>query len=83
MQKPYSNMGIRNEVQLINFVLAGKRLEVRPEWDRFLVALMTRCWSHDPDQRPTIDEIVQLLSSDAHAHEHNAVKQTPKVLRLS
>lgn len=33
-----------------------------PSWDRSLVSIMTRCWSSDPDRRPTSSELLEMLS---------------------
>lgn len=40
------------------------RPELNETLSTFHKELIERCWSHDPKERPTFDEIIQLLKSD-------------------
>lgn len=39
------------------------RPPILPDWDPDYTQLMVRCWNHNPDNRPTMEEVVHALQS--------------------
>lgn len=63
---------VRNPMQLSAFVRSGKR----PAWgprqsqiDPAYIDLVTRCWSQNADERPTVDEIVGILEDQQNMYD--------------
>ena len=53
-------------------VLAGKRPNIDPRWDKTLVLLMTCCWSQDPDRRPSALQAYTALLAVSDKEEETA-----------
>lgn len=51
------------DMNLLTFLLDGKRLEKPDNCSEELYSLMMKCWSYSPDVRPSFQELVELLSS--------------------
>lgn len=60
-KEPYSDF--KNSWDIARFVTAGKRLDVPKNAGALMIHLITACWAHNPDERPSFDEIVQELQS--------------------
>ncbi len=60
-KEPYSDF--KNSWDIARFVTAGKRLDVPKNAGALMIHLITTCWAHNPDERPSFDEIVQELQS--------------------
>lgn len=55
-----------NQYQLIiNSISDQKRSENKGLISEFYQDFIEECWSQDPDERPTFDEIVYLLKNDS------------------
>ncbi|PNF43435.1 hypothetical protein B7P43_G12542 [Cryptotermes secundus] len=52
-----------SDMDLLNFLLEGKRLEKPDNCSDELYALMLHCWSHSADMRPSFAELVSHLDS--------------------
>mmetsp|Transcript_19358 Transcript_19358/g.28862 ORF Transcript_19358/g.28862 Transcript_19358/m.28862 type:complete len:88 (+) Transcript_19358:2197-2460(+) len=39
----------------------GARPKINPSWPSHWIKLITDCWAEDPDERPTFDEIIEIL----------------------
>lgn len=63
---PYKREGFAHETQLLAHVKAGKRLPIDRTWDSGLVHLMELCWSHDSRSRPSMSEVIRILSESTH-----------------
>ena len=54
--------------------LPGTRPPLIKNLPKAIESLMTRCWSKDPSQRPSMEEIVKIMTHlmrvHAHAHTH-------------
>ena len=48
----------------LGFIVCGKRPEDRGEIPKCYMSLIKRCWSDEPADRPSFDEIVEILRSD-------------------
>src|SRR5437762_3372592 len=46
---------------LISDILNGERPQITDDTPEFYAELMKRCWDHDPESRPTADEIYDCL----------------------
>ena len=53
-----------NATTLRRKVLKGYRPSLSADIPKNMQNLLQRCWSQDPNERPSFDEIFQLLSSD-------------------
>src|SRR5438132_1518016 len=42
---------------LISDILKGERLQITDDTPEFYAKLMKRCWDHNPENRPTAEEI--------------------------
>jgi len=60
---PYIN--IDNAQDLIDYLADGHRQEPGDAWDEFLCGLMHKCWTEDPDDRPSFADIGETLSKAA------------------
>ena len=66
VEEPFYSKGKErmSTVKLFKTIMAG----TRPNFNDFVTEkmkdLISRCWSHDPGDRPTFDEIFDLLSND-------------------
>lgn len=49
--------------QLINRVINGKRFVIPPKVPQFYVSLIQRCWSSNPKERPSFEDIMKELNS--------------------
>ncbi|XP_069691474.1 fibroblast growth factor receptor 2 isoform X2 [Periplaneta americana] len=52
-----------SDMDLLSFLLEGKRLEKPDNCSDELYSLMLQCWSHSSDMRPSFEEIVKHLNS--------------------
>ena len=50
-----------NAMQLLGFIIRGKRPEIPSSVSTFTSELITRCWAPEPDDRPSFSEIYQEL----------------------
>ncbi|XP_021924805.1 platelet-derived growth factor receptor beta-like [Zootermopsis nevadensis] len=57
---PYPSV---NDMDLLNYLLEGKRLEKPDNCSDELYSLMLHCWSHSADMRPSFAELVSHLDS--------------------
>jgi hypothetical protein len=61
-------------------VSEGSRLPIPHNCPSFWAALIIKCWEHEPSERPTFDQILEILEefpdrsfdSIASAHEYNS-----------
>jgi len=61
-QVPYSTL--RNLEELIRHVVSGNRLTINPKWDSTLAKLCVKCWQQSYDSRPTMSDVVSILSGE-------------------
>eukprot|EP00727_Mastigamoeba_balamuthi_P003949 m51a1_g13551 putative serine-threonine protein (351) ;mRNA; r:112-1785 len=52
---------IRQVLDIVMYISAGKRLPVPPDFPQALAQLMTQCWDINPDRRPSFEAIAQAL----------------------
>lgn len=52
-----------------DFVIDGKRLEIPQEIPEAIANLIKRCWNHQPSERPSMQEVEELLDSLLHKEE--------------
>ncbi|KAJ8664878.1 hypothetical protein QAD02_006540 [Eretmocerus hayati] len=57
---PYSNLEMDSDVE--EAVNVGRRLEQLPDVPDPVYEVMNSCWLKDPEERPTFDELVRLVS---------------------
>ncbi|RWS11184.1 proto-oncogene tyrosine-protein kinase ROS-like protein [Dinothrombium tinctorium] len=66
-QRPYP---ARDNVEVLNFVKSGGRLEIPKNCPNQLVKLLKQCWHHQPENRPTfgscLKRLEQIRSNLAH-----------------
>ena len=61
---PYVDYEFKNALVMQNAIVAGTRPNITAEGiPTALLELMKRCWSKNPEQRPTFVEILQFLES--------------------
>ncbi|KAF9974445.1 Nuclear receptor sub 2 group C member 2 [Actinomortierella ambigua] len=58
---PFEGLGYQHNNQVIQNVLAGQREEPIAGTDPTFQDLYTRCWSANPHERPSLDEIIEVL----------------------
>ena len=61
-EEPYKEM--THSWDIAEFVLQGKRLPIPADCPALLRDLITKCWAQNPQDRPTMKEIVSVLSND-------------------
>ncbi len=61
-QQPYP--GRPDNMDVFNFVRAGGQLDVPPSAPSSLASVMRRCWSYEPDARPTFAEALQVVEEE-------------------
>ncbi|RWS05383.1 tyrosine-protein kinase shark-like protein, partial [Dinothrombium tinctorium] len=52
-------------LRVLRFIESGERLERPEQCARKIYALMLMCWSYECDQRPTFEQICQLISEES------------------
>jgi serine/threonine protein kinase len=57
---PFESM---TEAQVIMAVMQGKRPTIPAQCDVRLVKLIEMCWQHNAQQRPSTEEIIQILDT--------------------
>eukprot|EP00559_Dactyliosolen_fragilissimus_P008257 CAMPEP_0184856898 /NCGR_PEP_ID=MMETSP0580-20130426/2060_1 /TAXON_ID=1118495 /ORGANISM="Dactyliosolen fragilissimus" /LENGTH=845 /DNA_ID=CAMNT_0027352163 /DNA_START=124 /DNA_END=2661 /DNA_ORIENTATION=- len=60
-EKPFD--GMNREMFYERVVHGGERPPIQKKWPSDLISLMTRCWSYNPEMRPTFSQIHDQLSS--------------------
>lgn len=60
-QKIYTGM---NQYKLFTYISGGNRAEIPKNVPKIWKELITECWSQDPENRPTFDDIVEVIQSD-------------------
>ena len=67
IQEAHDPGGTRNRAPSRNMVLhcavKGRRPPIPDDMPEPLVELMTSCWAHDPDDRPTAPRVLEMLKS--------------------
>jgi serine/threonine protein kinase len=63
MREPYYNMEAINPFMLMERIYNGQRPEIAHCMEQELVDLVIQCWSPTSEQRPSINEILQILKS--------------------
>lgn len=58
---PYPTLG---DHQILPYLAEGRRLDKPTIVSQELYATMVRCWTENPEQRPTFTELVNLLEAD-------------------
>lgn len=61
---PFHELGNVSQIRLWNKVLDGERPIFTPDVPEKMQNLISRCWSKEPKQRPSFNEIFQVLSTD-------------------
>ncbi|EKX37641.1 hypothetical protein GUITHDRAFT_154940 [Guillardia theta CCMP2712] len=57
---PYEGISLE---EMKSAVIAGKRLPVRPTWNRDLVMMMISCWEPEGQRRPTFSALIARISA--------------------
>ncbi|CAB4391063.1 unnamed protein product [Rhizophagus irregularis] len=71
---PFYNDGKAYDIGLIYEISQGNREKPIPGTPDSYVKIYTECWNQEPDNRPTIDEVVDKLKSAKNAKNENNVK---------
>lgn len=64
LKKPFEEINNPNIIQVLQRVQQGKMPSLDDSIPECFRELIQRCWSLDPDERPTFNEIVRLLRTD-------------------
>lgn len=59
---PYHDLEMDSDVE--DAINAGQRLQQLNDMPDPVYEVMSSCWLADPEERPTFDELVRLVSSD-------------------
>ncbi|XP_046849314.1 angiopoietin-1 receptor-like isoform X2 [Xenia sp. Carnegie-2017] len=58
-QEPYSDL---SPYHIVDYLVEGNRMACPPHCNQEIYSLMSDCWSHDPENRPSFSEIYRSLN---------------------
>src|SRR5438270_7292959 len=64
---------------LITDILKGERPQITDDTPEFYTELMKRCWDHNPENRPTAEEIYDCL----YEYDYSQIKEKKKIIELA
>lgn len=68
------NINLLSNITFLELITEGKRFDKSPKIPEHYWELINQCWRHDPNERPTFDEIVEILKNDRFALEEYGMK---------
>ena len=60
---PYLEYNFKNALVMQNAIVEGTRPMIKDGTLKELEDLMTKCWTKEPEERPTFEEIITILES--------------------
>ncbi|KAK8844443.1 hypothetical protein M9Y10_024301 [Tritrichomonas musculus] len=72
---PYGDLGSLSSFVFANKVMSGYRPKLNSKIPRKMQNLLSRCWSDNPHDRPSFDEIFEELSSDNFGYLGESVEE--------
>src|SRR6185295_4135000 len=64
-------------------ILNGERPQIADDTPEFYAELMKRCWDHDPENRPTAEEIRDCLREYYQSTYHDITREKKTIIRLA